>query len=154
MSTAEASLAQETLEVPYLFDFLGLGNDAHEREIETGLIGHITRFLLELGAGFAFIGRQLRLEVAGDEFFIALFFHHMPLKCYVVVELKATAFKPEHAGLLNFYFAALDAELNAPNDKPTIGLLLCKHHNRLVAEYQLLRELPDAAEEPAHHCGN
>ena len=144
MSTAEASLAQETLEVPYLFDFLGLGNDAHEREIETGLIGHITRFLLELGAGFAFVGRQFRLEVAGDEFFIDLLFHHMRLKCYVVVELTATAFKPEHTGQFNFYLAAVDAELKAPDDKPTISLLLCKHHNRLVAEYQLLRELPDA----------
>ena len=87
MSTAEASLAQETLEVPYLFDFLGWGNAAHEREIESRLIRHITRFLLEPGAGFAFVGRQFRLEVAGDEFFIDLLFHHMRLKCYVVVEL-------------------------------------------------------------------
>ena len=87
LPTAESSLAQETLEVPYLFDFLGLGDDAHEREIESGLIRHITRFLLELGAGFAFVGRQFRLEVPGDEFFIDLFFYHTRLKCYVVVEL-------------------------------------------------------------------
>ena len=87
MPTAESSLAQETLEVPYLFYFLGLGNDAHEREMESSLIRHITRFLLELGAAFAFVGRQLRLEVAGDEFFIDLLFHHTRLKCYVVVEL-------------------------------------------------------------------
>ena len=87
LPTAESSLAQETRKDPYLFDFLGLGDDAHEREIESGLIRHITRFLLELGAGFAFVGRQFRLEVAGDEFFIDRFFYHMRLKCYVVVEL-------------------------------------------------------------------
>ena len=98
---------------------------------------HITRFLLELGAGFAFVGRQYRLEVAGDEFFIDLLFYHIRLKCYVVVELKAGAFKPEHAGQLNFYLSAVDAQVKAPDDKPTIGLLLCKEKNRLVAEYAL-----------------
>ena len=154
---AESALAQETLKDPYLFDFLGLGDDAHERDIEDGLIRHITRFLLELGAGFAFVGRQFRLEVGGDEFFIDLLFYHTRLKCYVVVELKATAFKPEHAGQLNFYLAAVDAQIKADDDKPTIGLLLCKQQNRLVAEYalsgidkpigvaeyQLLRDLPE-----------
>ena len=153
----ESALARETLKDPYLFDFLGLGDEAHEREIETGLIRHITRFLLELGAGFAFVGRQFRLEVAGDEFFIDLLFYHTRLKCYVVVELKATAFKPEHAGQLNFYLSAVDAQVKASDDKPTIGLLLCRQQNRLVAEYalsgidkpigvaeyQLLRDLPD-----------
>jgi hypothetical protein len=138
-----------------------LGDEAHEREIESGLIRHITRFLLELGAGFAFVGRQFRLEVAGDEFFIDLLFYHTRLKCYVVVELKATAFKPEHAGQLNFYLAAVDAQVKAPDDKPTIGLLLCKQQNRLVAEYalsgidkpigvaeyQLLRDLPPLLEQ-------
>lgn len=155
-----SALAHETLKDPYLFDFLGLGNDAHEREIEDGLIRHITRFLLELGAGFAFVGRQFRLEVAGDEFFIDLLFYHTRLKCYVVVELKATAFKPEHAGQLNFYLAAVDAQIKAEDDRPTIGLLLCKQQNRLVAEYalsgiekpigvaeyQLLRDLPETLE--------
>lgn len=134
-----------------------MGNEANEREIEDALIRHITRFLLELGAGFAFMGRQYRLEVGGDEFFIDLLFYHTRLKCYVVVELKAGEFKPEHAGQLNFYLSAVDAQLKAPDDKPTIGLLLCKQQNRLVAEYalsgidkpigvaryQLLRELPD-----------
>lgn len=153
-----SALAIETLKDPYIFDFLGLGDDAHEREIESGLIRHITRFLLELGAGFAFVGRQFRLEVAGDEFFIDLLFYHTRLKCYVVVELKAAAFKPEHAGQLNFYLAAVDAQIKAVDDKPTIGLLLCKQQNRLVAEYalsgidkpmgvaeyQLLRDLPEA----------
>lgn len=157
LPAAESALAQETLKDPYLFDFLGLGNDAQEREIETGLIRHITRFLLELGAGFAFVGRQFRLEVGGDEFFIDLLFYHTRLKCYVVVELKATAFKPEHAGQLNFYLAAVDAQIKADDDKPTIGLLLCQQQNRLVAEYalsgidkpigvaeyQLVRDLPE-----------
>lgn len=132
-----SALAQETLKDPYLFDFLSLGEDAQEREIENALIQHITRFLLELGNGFAFVGRQYRLEVNGDEFFIDLLFYHTRLKCYVVVELKATAFKPEHAGQLNFYLAAVDAQIKAPDDHPTIGLLLCKTQNRLVAEYAL-----------------
>lgn len=150
-------LAGEALKDPYLFDFLGLGEEAHERDIEDALIRHITRFLLELGAGFAFVGRQFRLEVAGDEFFLDLLFYHTRLRCYVVVELKASAFKPDHAGQLNFYLAAVDAQLKTPDDKPTIGLLLCKTKNRLVAEYalsgidkpmgvaeyQLLRALPE-----------
>lgn len=132
-----SELAHETLKDPYLFDFLGLGNDAQERDIENALVRHITRFLLELGSGFAFIGRQYRLEVGGEEFFIDLLFYHTRLKCYVVVELKATAFKPEHAGQLNFYLTAVDRQIKAPEDKPTIGLLLCKTQDRLVAEYAL-----------------
>ncbi len=132
-----SALAQETLKDPYLFDFLSLGEDVQEREIENALMQHITRFLLELGNGFAFVGRQYRLEVNGDEFFIDLLFYHIRLKCYVVVELKATAFKPEHAGQLNFYLAAVDAQIKAPDDHATIGLLLCKTQNRLVAEYAL-----------------
>jgi predicted nuclease of restriction endonuclease-like (RecB) superfamily len=134
---AQSKLAHETLKDPYLFDFLGLDEAAHERDIENALIRHITRFLLELGAGFAFIGKQYRIEVSGDEFFIDLLFYHTKLKCYVVVELKATAFKPEHAGQLNFYLSAVDAQIKADDDKPTIGLLLCKDKNRLVAEYAL-----------------
>lgn len=134
---AHSKLANETLKDPYLFDFLGLGDDAHEREIENALIQHITRFLLELGAGFAFIARQYRLEVNGDEFFIDLLFYHVKLKSYVVVELKATEFKPEHAGQLNFYLSAVDAQLKTEDDQPTIGLLLCKDKNRVVAEYAL-----------------
>jgi hypothetical protein len=133
----QSELAHETLKDPYLFDFLGLNDEAHEREIENALVRHITRFLLELGTGFAFVGQQHRLEVAGDEFFIDLLFYHTRLKCYVVVEIKATAFKPEHAGQLNFYLSAVDAQMKAPDDKPTIGLLLCKSQNRLVAEYAL-----------------
>lgn len=133
----EAGLAAQILKDPYHFDFLGLGDEAHERDIENALIRHITRFLLELGAGFAFVGRQFRLEVDGDEFFIDLLFYHTRLKCYVVVELKAGAFKPEHVGQLNFYLSTVDAQIKAADDKPTIGLLLCKTQNRLVAEYAL-----------------
>ena len=137
LTPPQASMAVEILKDPYHFDFLGLGDEARERDIENALIRHITRFLLELGAGFAFIGRQFRLEVEGDEFFIDLLFYHTRLKCYVVVELKSTAFKPEHAGQLNFYLATVDAQIKAPDDKPTIGLLLCKTKKRLVAEYAL-----------------
>jgi len=133
----QSALAQEMLKDPYLFDFLGLADDAHEREIENALIRHVTRFLIELGVGFAFVGRQYRLEVAGDEFFIDLLFYHTRLKCYVVVELKASAFKPEHAGQLNFYLSAVDAQVKLPDDHPTIGLLLCKSRNKIVAEYAL-----------------
>jgi predicted nuclease of restriction endonuclease-like (RecB) superfamily len=137
LAPPQAGLATQILKDPYHFDFLGLGDEAHERDIENALIRHITRFLLELGAGFAFVGRQFRLEVAGEEFFIDLLFYHTRLKCYVVVELKAHAFKPEHAGQLNFYLSALDAQVKATDDKPTIGLLLCRSQNRLVAEYAL-----------------
>jgi predicted nuclease of restriction endonuclease-like (RecB) superfamily len=137
LPASEAGLAREVLKDPYHFDFLGLGDQAQERDIEGALVRHITRFLLELGAGFAFVGRQFRLEVGGEEFFIDLLFYHVRLKCYVVVELKAHAFKPEHAGQLNFYLSALDAQVKAPDDKPTIGLLLCRTRNKLVAEYAL-----------------
>jgi predicted nuclease of restriction endonuclease-like (RecB) superfamily len=137
LAPPQAGLATQILKDPYHFDFLGLGEEALERDIENALIRHITRFLLELGAGFAFVGRQFRLEVGGDEFFIDLLFYHTRLKCYVVVELKAHAFKPEHAGQLNFYLSVVDAQVKAEDDKPTIGLLLCRSQNRLVAEYAL-----------------
>jgi predicted nuclease of restriction endonuclease-like (RecB) superfamily len=137
LESAQANLAAQVLKDPYHFDFLGLGDEAQERDIENALMRHITRFLLELGAGFAFMGRQVRLEVGGDEFFIDLLFYHTRLKCHVVVELKATEFKPEHTGQLNFYLGAVDAQIKGEEDRPTIGLLLCKTKNRLVAEYAL-----------------
>ena len=137
LEAPQTGLATEILKDPYHFDFLGLGDEAHERDIENALIRHITRFLLELGAGFAFVGRQFQLVVGGDEFFLDLLFYHTRLKCYVVVELKAQAFQPAHAGQLNFYLSAVDAQVKAPDDKPTIDLLLCKTQNRLVAEYAL-----------------
>lgn len=156
LPSPQSDLARDSLKDPYIFDFLGLGEDAQERDLEHALTKHITKFLLELGAGFAFVGRQYRLEVGGDEFFVDLLFYHLKLRCYVVVELKATPFRPEYAGQLNFYLSAIDAQLKAASDQPTIGLLLCKEQNRLVAEYalrgiakpmgvaeyQLLREIP------------
>jgi len=133
----QSALARESLKDPYRFDFLGLGSEAVEREVEGALVKHITQFLLELGAGFAFVGRQVLLNVGGDEFFIDLLFYHLKLRAYVVVELKAADFKPEHTGQLGFYLAAVDAQVKAPEDAPTIGLLLCKSKNRVVAEYAL-----------------
>jgi len=132
-----SDLAKNMLKDPYCFDFLGLGNEAHERDIENALVQHISRFLLELGAGFAFVGQQYHLEVGGDDFFIDLLFYHLKLRCYVVVELKAGEFKPEHVGQLGFYIAAVDGELKAEEDAPTIGILLCKSKNKVVAEYAL-----------------
>ncbi len=132
-----SDLAQQTLKDPYLFDFLGVDREASEREIESALVQHVTRFLLELGAGFAFVGRQVLLEVGGDDFFIDLLFYHLKLHCYVVVEMKAEKFKPEHLGQLGFYLTAVDAQVKAEQDAPTIGLLLCKSKNKVVAEYAL-----------------
>jgi predicted nuclease of restriction endonuclease-like (RecB) superfamily len=105
----DGALFNSLLEDPYIFDFLGLTESVQERDIGHALTRHITSFLLELGAGFAFVARQYRLEVAGDEIFIDLLFYHLKLRCYVVVELKATPFKPEYAGQLNFYLSAIDA---------------------------------------------
>jgi predicted nuclease of restriction endonuclease-like (RecB) superfamily len=130
-------LARQSLKDPYLFDFLGVGKEAGEREIEAALVQHITQFLLELGAGFAFVGRQVHLEVGGDDFFIDLLFYHLKLRCYVVIELKAEKFKPEQLGQLGFYLTAVDAQVKAEHDNPTIGLLLCKSKNKVVAEYAL-----------------
>lgn len=132
-----SDLAHESLKDPYRLDFLGLGEDAEERAIETAIDRHITQFLLELGAGFAYVGRQVHIEVGGDDFFIDLLFYHLKLRCYVVVELKAGAFKPEHTGQLSFYLSAVDSQMKAEQDNPTIGLLLCKSQNRVVAEYAL-----------------
>ena len=130
-------LERESLKDPYRLDFLGLGEEAQERAIEDALVQHITRFLLELGAGFAYVGRQVPLEVGGEDFFIDLLFYHLKLRCYVVIELKATAFKPEHTGQLSFYLSAVDAELKGEHDAPTIGMVLCKSKNKVVAEYAL-----------------
>lgn len=132
-----SDLARESLKDPYRLDFLGLGEEADERAIESAIVEHITRFLLELGAGFAYVGRQVHVEVGGDDFFIDLLFYHLRLRCYVVIELKAGQFKPEHAGQLNFYLSAVDAQMKSAQDNPTIGLLLCKSQNRVVAEYAL-----------------
>lgn len=133
----QSDLARESIKDPYRFDFLGLTDEAQEREIENALVKHVTEFLLELGAGFAFVGRQVLLDVGGDEFFIDLLFYHLKLRCYVVIELKGGKFKPEHLGQLSFYLTAVDAQIKHPQDGPTIGLLLCKSKNKVVAEYAL-----------------
>jgi len=133
----QSDLARESLKDPYRFDFMGLSREAGERAIEKALVKHVTEFLLELGAGFDFVGRQVLLDVGGDEFFIDLLFYHLKLRCYVVIELKGGKFKPEHLGQLSFYLTAVDAQVKHPQDKPTIGLLLCKSKNKVVAEYAL-----------------
>lgn len=132
-----SELAQQTLKDPYIFDFLSLGEDAKERDLEAALTKHISQFLLELGAGFAFVGKQVHLEVGGDDFYLDLLFYHLKLRCYVVVELKTGDFKPEHTGQLNFYLSAVDSQIKTEQDAPTIGLLLCKSRNKIVAEYAL-----------------
>ena len=133
----QSDLARETLKDPYKFEFLTLAEDAEERALQKGLLEHIQQFLIELGAGFAFVGQQYRLEVGGEDFFIDLLFYHLKLRCYIVIELKTTAFKPEYAGKMNFYLSAVDDLLRHPDDKPSIGIILCKAKNQVVAEYAL-----------------
>lgn len=133
----QSDLARESLKDPYRFDFLNLGQEAQERDIEAALMRHVTDFLLELGAGFAFVGRQVPLEVGGDDFYLDLLFYHLKLRCYVVIELKAGDFKPEHLGQLGFYLTAVDRQIKTEHDQPTLGLLLCKSKNKIVAEYAL-----------------
>lgn len=133
----QSDLAQETIKDPYLFDFLTLTADAREREFEQGLINHVEKFLLELGVGFAFVGRQVDLEIGNQEFRIDLLFYHLRLRCFVVIELKTAEFKPEYAGKMNFYLSAVDDRLRHPEDKPSIGLILCKTRDRLIVEYAL-----------------
>ena len=133
----QSDLARESLKDPYRFDFLGLTDAAQEREVENALVKHVTEFFLELGAGFAFVGRQVLLDVGGDEFFIDLLFYHLKLRCYVVIELKGGKFKPEHLGQLGFYLTAVDRQMKHAQDNPTIGLLLCRSKNKVVAEYAL-----------------
>lgn len=133
----QSALAQESLKDPYVFDFLTLEETFHERELENGLVEHVEKFLLELGAGFAFIGRQYHVEVGKQDFYIDLLFYHTRLRCYVVIELKRGQFKPEYAGKVNFYCSVVDDFLRHEHDNPTIGLILCQTHDRVVAEYTL-----------------
>ena len=133
----QSELAQQTLKDPYIFDFLSLGMAAHERDIEKALTQHISQFLLELGAGFAFVGKQVPLEIGGQDFYLDLLFYHLKLRCYLVIELKAGDFKPEHVGQLSFYLSAVDDHYKAEHDAPSIGLLLCKNRNKVIAEYAL-----------------
>jgi predicted nuclease of restriction endonuclease-like (RecB) superfamily len=137
LPTPQSDLARETTKDPYNFDFLTLTEKFNEIDLENALINHVTKFLLELGAGFSFIGRQYPLEVNGDDFFIDLLFYHVKLHCYVVVELKAVKFQPEFTGKLNFYVSAVDEILKSEQDNPTIGILICKSKNNTVVEYSL-----------------
>ncbi|MGW9412433.1 PDDEXK nuclease domain-containing protein [Arthrobacter cupressi] len=132
-----SDLAVQSFKDPYVFDFVAMTGKRNERELEHQLIVHVEKFLLELGRGFAFVGRQVRLTVDGDEFYADLLFYNFKLRCFVVVELKATAFKPEYLGQINLYMSAVDDLLGHPDDQPTIGLLLCRTKNNVVAEYAL-----------------
>lgn len=127
----------QTMKDPYIFDFIPFSEDMVERDIENALVKDITKLLLGLGKGFAFLGNQYHLNVGGDDFYIDLLFYNLNLRCYVVIELKTGEFKPEYAGQLNFYLSAVDGLIKHPEDNPSIGLLLCKSKNDLVAEYAL-----------------
>lgn len=133
----QSELAQEILKDPYNFDFLGTHDAMLEQGLHKKLLEHLRDFMLELGVGFAFVGSQYHLEVGGEDFYIYLLFYHLKLRCFVVVELKTTEFKPEYAGKLSFYLSATDDLLRHPQDNPTVGILLCKKKNRVVAEYSL-----------------
>ncbi|WP_341752554.1 MULTISPECIES: YhcG family protein [unclassified Candidatus Tisiphia] len=137
LPSPQSDLAHYTLKDPYIFDFLSIGDKAHEREVEKALIYHIEKFLLELGDGFAFVGRQYRLEVGNQDFFIDSLFYHLKLRCFVVLELKDKEFKPEYAGKMNFYLSAVDDLIKHESDQPSIGLILCKSKNNVLAEYAL-----------------
>jgi len=134
---AESDLAAQVFKDPYLFDFLGTADPRREREVEQALVDHIQRFLLELGAGFAFVGRQVHLEVGDQDYYLDLVFYHLKLRSYVVVELKAVPFDPAFVGQMNLYLSAADDLLRHPDDKPAIGLLLCRSKNKIVVEYAL-----------------
>lgn len=134
---SQSDLAKELLKDPYNFDFLTLTKDYNEKELEDALCENITKFLLELGSGFAFVGRQYRLQIGESEFRIVLLFYHLKLRCYVVIELKTVEFKPEFAGKLNFYTNAVDGEIKSKDDNPTIGMLICKSKDNIVVEYAL-----------------
>ena len=133
----QSDLAEQTLKDPYNFDFLTLHSDAHERDLEQGLLDHIQKFLLELGVGFAFVGRQYHMEISGQDYYLDLLFYHLRLRCYVVIDLKMKAFEPEFAGKMNFYLSAVDDQLRHTDDRSSIGLLLCKERDHLTVEYAL-----------------
>ena len=137
LANPQSELAAQTLKDPYNFDFLTLDGEYRERELELGLTNNVTRFLLELGTGFAFIGSQVPLQVGEDTVYPDLLFYHLELRCYVVVELKATKFKGEHLGQLGVYVSAVNHIKKKPTDNPTIGLLICKTKNNVMAQYAL-----------------
>ncbi|RZL40696.1 MAG: DUF1016 family protein, partial [Pedobacter sp.] len=132
-----SELAQQTLKDPYNFDFVAMTNSMKERDLEHQLVAQISKFLLELGKGFAFVGQQYHLEIANNDYYLDLLFYHIKLKCYVVIELKNTKFIPEYTGKMNFYLSAVDTLLKQEEDKPTIGILLCRDKNNIEAEFAL-----------------
>jgi len=133
----QSDLAKELLKDPYTFDFLSLGEAYKERDLENALTDHITKFLLELGSGFSFTGRQYHITAGEDDFYIDLLFYHLKLRCFVVIELKTGKFIPEYAGKLNFYLNLIDDTLKHATDQPSIGIIICKERNKVVAEYAL-----------------
>lgn len=135
LPSPQSDLAQQTLKDPYVFDFLTLHKEHLEKDLEAGLVNHIQKFLIELGQGFAFMGHQYPFTVGEEQFYIDMLFYHAVLHCYVVIELKARAFRPEDVGQLNFYLSAVDDLIKLPTDNPTIGILLCKDRNKVIAEY-------------------
>ena len=137
LPSPQSELAVQTMKDPYVFDFIPFREDMLERDIEQALVRDVTKLLLKLGAGFAFLGNQYHLNVGGDDFYIDLLFYNLNLRCYVVIELKTGDFKPEYAGQLNFYLSAVDGILKKEQDNPSIGLLLCKSKNNVVVEYSL-----------------
>ena len=137
LPSPQSELAQETIKDPYVFDFIELKENLKEKDLEEALINNITKVLLEFGRGFAFVGHQYHIEVAGEDYYIDLLFYNIKLKCYVVIELKIGEFKPEYAGQLSFYLTVIDEQIKEVNDNPTIGLLLCRYKNNVVAEYTL-----------------
>lgn len=137
LPSPQSDLAGQLLKDPYAFDFLTLGEDALERDLERCLLDHIRQFLLELGVGFAFVGSQYHLEVGGQDFYIDLLFYHLRLRCYVVIDLKVSEFQPEFAGKMNFYLSAVDERLRHDDDQPSIGIILCKTKNKVIVEYTL-----------------
>jgi len=139
MPAIDSDLVQQSFKDPYIFDFLTIDEPFREREMELNLVKNMEKFLLELGNGFAFVGRQYQLEIGDDEFYIDLLFYHLKLRCFIVIELKKGKFKPEHSGQVNFYCSAVDDLLAQESDKPTIGLILCQEKNEIVAEYSLKR---------------
>nr|WP_298718935.1 PDDEXK nuclease domain-containing protein [uncultured Steroidobacter sp.] len=137
LPATQSELAQQLIKDPYSFDFLALGPDMMERDLQRGLIDHLRALILELGKGFAFVGSQYPLQVGDQDYFIDLLFYHLRLRCFVVIELKVEGFKPEFAGKMNFYLSAVDDLLRHPDDRPSIGIILCKGRNQIVVEYAL-----------------
>ncbi|MEO1144421.1 MAG: PDDEXK nuclease domain-containing protein [Cyanobacteria bacterium J06638_22] len=137
LPSTQSDIAQQLIKDPYHLDFLTISQSVQERELENALVEHIREFLLELGVGFAFVGNQYRLDVSGNEYFIDLLFYHLKLRCFVVIDLKVTEFRPEYTGKMNFYIAAVDDLLRHPDDNPTIGIVLCKSKDKTIAEYAL-----------------